>query len=226
MAETAFTTADLQARLDALLANGADQADAIRYAYMAAVLRRVATQPEMTRQPLLAKLHVMADEFSTYPTLPQEAAPQSATHSPLADLLTYIGQHALMQTAAGQPATETVTVNRNFQRNFKNQTDGRRPQAPELKSVAYFRNTWSRLSTEQQLTQTLAQAPENAGPMNSQHLVLRSLEVMRDISPDYLQGFMSYIDALIWLDFADPSRPAASRSGNGDVEKKRRVKKG
>ena len=83
--------------------------------------------------------------------------------------------------------------------------------APELKAVAYFRDAWSRLSTEQQLTQTLAQAPENAGPMNSQHLVLRSLQIMRDIAPDYLQGFMSYIDTLIWLEQADPSKAPGSK---------------
>lgn len=79
--------------------------------------------------------------------------------------------------------------------------------------MAYFRNTWSKLSAEQQLTQTLAQAPENAGPMNSQHLVLRSLQVMRDVAPDYLQGFMSYVDTLIWLEHADPTRPMARSEG-------------
>lgn len=47
--------------------------------------------------------------------------------------------------------------------------------------------------------------------MNSQHLVLRSLELMRDLAPDYLQGFMSYIDTLIWLEHADPSRNPAQR---------------
>jgi hypothetical protein len=78
--------------------------------------------------------------------------------------------------------------------------------------VAYFRNTWSRLSTEQQLTQTLAQAPENAGPMNSQNLVLSALKLMRDCSPDYLQGFMSYVDTLIWLEQASAARPNADRS--------------
>ena len=126
---------------------------------------------------------------------------------------------------ATQPATASVAVNRNFRPNFQNSSVGHSPQAAELKSVAYFRNTWSRLSTEQQLTQTLAQAPANAGPMNSQHLVLRSLEVMRDISPDYLQAFMSYIDALIWLDHADPSRPSPSRPSGSEGEKRRKPKK-
>ena len=46
--------------------------------------------------------------------------------------------------------------------------------------------------------------------MNSQHLVLRSLERMRDIAPDYLQGFMSYIDTLIWLEHAAPTKLGTS----------------
>ena len=48
--------------------------------------------------------------------------------------------------------------------------------------------------------------------MNSQHLVLRSLQRMQDIAPDYLQSFMSYVDTLIWLESA--ARPAvAERDG-------------
>ncbi|MBK7415694.1 MAG: DUF2894 domain-containing protein [Dechloromonas sp.] len=42
---------------------------------------------------------------------------------------------------------------------------------------------------------------------------------------DYLQAFMSYIDALIWLDHADPSRPTSSRPSGGEGEKKRKPKK-
>jgi hypothetical protein len=98
-------------------------------------------------------------------------------------------------------------------------------QTAELKSVAWFHETWSKLSTEQQLTQTLAQAPENAGPMNSQHLVLRSLQAMRDIAPDYLQSFMSYIDTLIWLEHAAPIKPTPARSPVGEGENKKRATK-
>ena len=53
----------------------------------------------------------------------------------------------------------------------------------------------------------------------------RSLQVMRDIAPDYLQGFMSYIDTLIWLEHADPTKPAAGRSSAGEREGKTRVVK-
>ncbi len=222
MAETPVNTANWQARLDALQASGADQCDPVRFAYLAALTRRAATAAEPVRQLLLAKTADLANALAAHPTPPRAASPERTAPSQLAELLAYIDRHAHGQSAATQPATASVAVNRNFRPNFQNPSAGRNPPAAELKSVAYFRNTWSRLSTEQQLTQTLAQAPANAGPMNSQHLVLRSLEVMRDISPDYLQAFMSYIDALIWLDHADPTRQPASRSGSSDGEKKRR----
>ena len=102
---------------------------------------------------------------------------------------------------------------------IENPALGGGPQGRGFKSVANYRSEWSRLSTEKQLTQTLAQAPENAGPMNSRHLVLR------DLSPDYLQRFMSYIDPLIWLEQADPTKPAAGRSSAGEGEIKPRATK-
>ncbi|MBU1363287.1 MAG: DUF2894 domain-containing protein [Gammaproteobacteria bacterium] len=213
-------TADIQAQLDALRASGAAACDPVRFAYLEALSRRAATQPESIRQSLNARISAAASELASRPApAPAEIAPSSAA-SPLTDLLAYIGGQAHDQTGTFQPVAENPTVNRKNRPKSKSA-----PQGPELKSVAIFRNEWSKLSTEQQLTQTLAQAPENAGPMNSQHLVLRSLERMRDIAPDYLQGFMSYIDTLIWLDHADPTKPAAGRSSGGDTDKKPRTAK-
>jgi hypothetical protein len=84
----------------------------------------------------------------------------------------------------------------------------------ELKSMRYFRNTWSRLSVDRQVTQAIEQGPENAGPLNSHLLVLRSLALMRDISPDYLNRFVSYVDTLLWLDQADrKNRPREQAGG-------------
>jgi hypothetical protein len=198
MADAAGSAGDPQTRLDALRASGADRRDPVRFAYLEALERRAAGQPETVRQALLARIDTVADQLAAIPLPSVEAPVDNATPSPLAELLAYIGQHA-----HDQPATpHSAAPSPNTQRNAR----PRAPRAPELKSVAYFRNTWSKLSAEQQLTQTLAQAPENAGPMNSQHLVLRSLQVMRDVAPDYLQGFMSYVDTLIWLEHADPTR--------------------
>lgn len=198
--------ADLKATLEALRASGIAERDPVRFAYLDALARRAAAQPEAIRRLLNARLNAAAGELAARPAPPPTDSPRESAASPLADLLAYIGRHAHEPPRAMSSATASTGRN-----------------GPELKSVARFHETWSRLSTEVQLTRTLAQAPENAGPMNSQHLVLRSLQVMRDIAPDYLQGFMSYVDTLIWLEHADPTKPAAGRSSVGERENRART---
>lgn len=198
MADTTGSAGEPQSPLDALRASGADRRDPVRFAYIESLERRAATQPEAVRQALLIRINEVADKLANLPDTVIQAPAGNTSTSPLAELLAHIGQHAHEQPATPHSAAPSPNTQR--------KATPRAPRAPELKSVAYFRNTWSKLSAEQQLTQTLAQAPENAGPMNSQHLVLRSLQVMRDVAPDYLQGFMSYVDTLIWLEHADPTR--------------------
>lgn len=76
------------------------------------------------------------------------------------------------------------------------------PVAPtlDLKTVRESRATWARLSVDRQLSQALRQAPKNAGPINSHMLVLRALEMMQSIAPDYLNRTVSYVDTLLLLD--------------------------
>lgn len=108
---------------------------------------------------------------------------KKAPRSAFADLIHHIAQH-LPENPGCRPDKDSGS-------------------APELKTLSYFRNTWSKLSVDRQIAQAIEQAPENAGPINSHMLVLRSLALMRDISPDYLNRFMSYADTLLWLDQAD-----------------------
>lgn len=187
-------TADVQATLDALRSNGAAERNPARFAYLEALARRIATQPEAVRRKLAEKFNAIARDFATPVADPIAEAPKECAVSPLSELLTYINQRAYEQ---GETLFSAVN------------TDARR--TPELRSIACFQETWSRLSTEQQLAETLACAPENAGPLNSQHLALRSLQLMREIAPDYLQGFMSYIDTLVWLEQTSPAKPASGR---------------
>lgn len=73
---------------------------------------------------------------------------------------------------------------------------------PELRSASRFRETWSRISAEDEVTQAVDRAPDNAGPLNSHMLVLRTLGLMRELSPDYLRRFMVNVETLLWLDQA------------------------
>ncbi len=94
--------------------------------------------------------------------------------------------------------------------------------APAARTLEFFKRTWSRLSADQRLAQSRATLPDNAGPLNSQHLVHRSLVLMRDLSPEYLEHFVGYIDALQWVEQSNeaeeqavgtPRRSAALKRG-------------
>lgn len=218
MAEAAANGNEAEAMLEALRLSGADRGAPVRFAYLAALARRAATQPESVQRLLGEKIAREADNLARQAAIPPAAAAEPAASNPLTELLAYIGEHTV---ALPTPNLVSAVIDSKPQ----SPTEGFPSPAPELKSVAYFRSTWSKLLTEQQLTQTLAKAPENAGPMNAQHLVLRTLQRMRDLSPDYLQGFMSYIDTLIWLEHRSPVKPASGRSTTGDGEKKAKTTK-
>jgi hypothetical protein len=71
---------------------------------------------------------------------------------------------------------------------------------PKLEALDEFRKTWSEVRTESQVRQSLEQVPANAGPLNSGSLVHRSLTLMHELSPGYLQQFLSYVDTLSWIE--------------------------
>ena len=77
----------------------------------------------------------------------------------------------------------------------------------ELKTVRESRATWARMSVDKQLALAMKQAPQNAGPINSHMLVLRSLAMMQEISPDYLDRVVSYVDTLLALDPGEKDVP-------------------
>ncbi len=84
----------------------------------------------------------------------------------------------------------------------------------ELKALRLVRDTWAKQSNEQRVTQALDNVPADAGPLNSHKLVTRSLATMRDISPAYLNRFVAYVEALLWLEQAG-STPEAPMDKTG-----------
>ena len=92
------------------------------------------------------------------------------------------------------------------------------PAATDTRTLQFFQRTWSRISAEQRLAQSRATLPDNAGPLNSHHLVHRALTLMHELSPEYLERFVGYVDALQWLEQANEAAaqelrlPAAKRS--------------
>lgn len=247
MADEASQVDDAEALIDALRARNAERVDPVGLRFIEALARRATVGSEAARAVVRRRLaqavsdcrerldaagRVVGEAFARGATrfpgsaeaLQQCRETGDATGllcllarleglgaaSPLSALLDHIGRDT--PPSAGSSRARQAA-----------------PSAPpELKSLSYFRSTWSRLSLERQLSDAFAQAPENAGPLNSHHLVLQALGQMREISPEYLRQFMSYVDALLWLDQADgsrnPGRNNAPRknAGRGERETKRK----
>jgi hypothetical protein len=82
---------------------------------------------------------------------------------------------------------------------------------PELPMLDEFKRIWSTLHTENRMRQSLEPVPTDAGPLNSSALVHRSIELMRELSPGYLEHFLAYVDHLSWMArLAESAAPAAN----------------
>ncbi|AOJ04827.1 hypothetical protein WS70_24010 [Burkholderia mayonis] len=225
--------------LDAWRARGADRLDPVRFRFIDALHRRTAGQTGDARRILDARLSALlnayaddlqhaeskadAAERATPTPMPTPKPtsmpmpppmPAEAACGPLAALLDYIGSQArpdaggLAAGAAGSAANRSRLALR-----------------PEPEMLAYFRETWSRVSADSQLRESLEQVPRNAGPLNSSSLVHRSLSLMRELSPEYLRQFLSYVDALSWLEQMNGDEAAASDDAARGGSAKKSVRK-
>ena len=198
--------------LEALREAGAQNFDPVRFRYIEVLSRRIQTQPDAVRCILEGKLKVAlsdyAERFERRQTAAGTQTPSLATkHTQDAKGL----RNPTNRSAPEQPRTPLNQLNLRFaQVKHKDNHAGmgsalgtRDEAASEMKSVRRFRDAWSRMSAQQQVTQAVGLGPDQAGPLNSHMLVLRSLELMRSLSPDYLRRFLSHVDSLQWLDLAN-----------------------
>ena len=84
-------------------------------------------------------------------------------------------------------------------------------QHQESSRFKEFRKALSTLTVQKQISRAITQAPQNAGPINSHMLILRSLGLMHELSPDYLNRFMAYIDTLFCLEDAGKAKLQLSK---------------
>lgn len=198
---------DPHATIAAWRDSGADRADPVRFCFIAAIARRAARYDGEAGRLLEARLaRLVADYREVLARAPCDAPARTASAQPAGAIAALAAlSHSLARPAhAGEtPARHTAgaaplaTAQRGY------------PAEPEL--VDYFRETWARVSVERQLRQSQQGVPENAGPLNTSHLVHRALSLMREVSPGYLEQFLSYVDALSWLDGMHIAAPASER---------------
>ncbi|AFQ51489.1 DUF2894 domain-containing protein [Burkholderia cepacia] len=170
----------VRATLDAWREQGADRLDPVRFHRLDALEKRAAALDGDVRALLDARLATLLEGFAEIVARAGEAAAASET------------------VQATVPAPVRSLLGGLVDQLARDAQADRRGVDPEL--IDYFRTMWSKVRTEQQYRQSLDQVPRNAGPLNSNSLVHRSLATMRELSPEYLQQFLSYIDALASLE--------------------------
>jgi hypothetical protein len=195
-------------------ASGLPRLARVRARLAQALARRASAHAGEVRRVLDAKLAMLnarpADSQQTTPAAdaPRTSAPPLAPPGLLADLV----DHAARQKAASVPGAAVLP----------RAAAGRHATgtAADPTTVQFFKRTWSRLSADRRLAQSRASLPDNAGPLNSHHLVHRALTLMRELSPEYLERFVGHVDALQWLEQSNEAaaheataaaRPAAAR---------------
>lgn len=191
----------LLASLESLRGNGARRLDPVRLHYLEVLARRMQAAPGAVRHILQGKLQQgLADCGERLGQL-QSPPAVAAHHGSVAQRVTALHQ---------APGTPLAGLNGHIETATRNATptdadaalSGAGHAPPDLKSARRFREAWSRICAEDALEQAVGRGPENAGPLNSHMLVLRSLTLMRELSPDYLRRFLSQVDSLLWLDQA------------------------
>lgn len=179
--------------LDAWREQGADRLNPLAFHYLVALQRRVADHDGDTRQALEKKLssriNAYAKDLQSRPSTIAEAK-LAASPTALGELTDELGRRAAARNVRSVATESTPATDHTASR----------PTLPEMGVLDDFRKLWSSVHTSSQVRRSLQHSPENAGPLNSSSLVHRALTLMREVSPGYLQQFMSYVDALSWLE--------------------------
>ena len=183
---------------------GAARVDPVGFGVIEALACRAVAQQGEARRLLMRRVEELLAEHAAAKrpatraeTAPDEPAARRAALARLSELVDRLGRSP----------TSPVLSPSSPRRGPVHQTDPPRtallshPAPPaSLKAVTAFKGTWSRLRAEQRLRQALAQVPAMAGPLNSSHVMNRTLHAMRDLSPEYLDAFMLHIDTPLWLE--------------------------
>lgn len=183
---------DARTQLEAWRETRADRLDPVRFHFIDALERRASHQQGEVRHLLDGKLSLLVEAYARdlkkaskrSGKTPASAAPGEPDRGALGELADRLTRHAAERdapTVANEAAADTTDF-------------------PALATLDEFQQIWSQVRTQSQVRQSLKQAPTGAGPLNSSALVHRSIALMRELSPGYLQQFLSYVDDLAWIE--------------------------
>ncbi|OOG47064.1 DUF2894 domain-containing protein [Rhodanobacter sp. C01] len=205
-----------RAILDAWRGRGVDRLHPLRFHFIEALERRAAGYAGETRRILDDRLSTLIGAYaadldmavSRVGHVDSATPPRPPARGALGGLIDHIAHH---------PATRGDN-------SAVRDTMPQRTAFPALEALDEFRKIWSGVRTDSQARQSLEQVPANAGPLNSGSLVHRSLTLMRELSPGYLQQFLSYVDTLSWMEQMSGGGTSAAKEELRAVSARKRAR--
>ena len=232
---------DAQAQLQAWRREGAWRADPLHFHYLEALAQRLQAQGKGVREQLQVKLHSGMADYAQRLAQAREAvvteaaallAQKPALGRQLRSLQA-VGDLPGLKRLAAQSTAElgcaplaqlNATLAQASPTLREAQATGADAAAvagrEELSAVRRFRRVWASGRSQDQLARASARKPLNAGPLNSHALVLQALDLMQELSPDYLRHFLLHVESLQWLQAVRDAPPPVVKVSK--VSKRRR----
>ncbi len=142
-----------------------------------------------------------ANGANTTPPGAWRTAPAAALA--LAELVRHLGAADDTPAAPADASPLDALLHEQHQR-LRAHHQGQDDAAPkrDLKAAAEIRARHARQRTAQRIDAALAQPTGDAGPLNSHRQVVRALEQLHELAPEYLERFVGYVDTLMALEKA------------------------
>ena len=192
----------LQQQLDTLSEQWPANAQPIALQTAKALLQRAALERESVASRLVERARHCLDAVGS-PTANERPVPDQSTdltalvsalrhdavqaQAPVLSKLEKQIEEQNLKLLGEKPATETVT-------------ETREPEADGLRAARKFERTRQRHAKRKAVAIALERRPENPGPLNPHMLAVKILSELQDVSPDYLERYVSFVDALVSLD--------------------------
>lgn len=202
------------AQLQAWRESGADRSDPPRFELIAALAQRAQRYAGSARAQLDARLSQLTDAYAQLVAV-EVAKPAATTsvESPLQSLLQQLEVDPLQYQLPLNTANAVVIDS--------DSDSGEGNDTALMPALDEFQQLWSRIRIDSLLRQCLDSLPEDAGPLHSSVLTYRAMALMQELSPEYLQHFIAYVDVLTWMEpvsgtntVVEPTRAASKRKAS------------
>ncbi len=199
----------LQLRFDTLLSGGARDRYWLACEKISRLLDRASGEAEGVAQQLLARAESQIEALSDQ-LLQAQVFVGGASHPPKKHSLMALISEAQPEAPSYSESSQGAAFDEYLQQQESNILESMVGEAEGGKAAAvapaliranrYLRHRQLQQSASRLVDVAIDCAPDNPGPLNPEMLSIKSLKLMRDLSPQYLNRFVAYIDSLLWIE--------------------------